>query len=310
MLNEFVPIIGAPLERVGDTLVFRGGKVPNADQPGTDTYKMGLYLTDQFFSGGRISAKFVYTGVGTASCGEILVFYDPVTSNTLQAGVPAFDYPFLAVRAFENGKWSYIARTGDRLSALEPGKEYRLEVVLEGSVISLRCNGVEAIKGVLPRQYPPSQIGLFFIGEHNIVVSEFAASSRQPRAFVICQFSSPYNEVYMEVVRSVCKALAVDVIRADEHQGPGLIIADVIREINDASFVIADITPVNANVFYELGYAHGIRKPTILIAERGTKLPFDVSPFRTLFYDNTIAGKPRLEAGLNEAIKAVLGTSR
>jgi hypothetical protein len=185
-----------------------------------------------------------------------------------------------------------------------------LEVSLHGSLISLRCDGVEAIRATLPKQYAPSQIGLFFIGEHDVIVSDFSATLRKPRAFVISQFSSPYNEVYMDVIKNVCLGLDVEVIRADETQGPGLIIADVIRAINDSSFVIADISPVNANVFYELGYAHGVNKPAILVAERSTKLPFDVSPFRTLFYDNTIAGKPRLEKGLREAIQSVLGKSQ
>jgi hypothetical protein len=310
MICEFVPIIGSPLETDGPSLRFKGGKIPDTQQSGGERAKMGLYLSNQMFSGGTISARFNFAEVGPASCVEIVVFYDPATSNTLNAGVPAYDFPFLSVRAYESGKWSYIALTGDRMSALQAGKEYHIEVALHGSVISLRCNGVESVKGSLPKQYPPSQVGLFIIGEHDVVISEFSATSRQPRAFIICQYSSPYNEVYMEVIRSVCQALDVEVVRADEAQGPGLIIADVVREIQDSSFVIADITPVNANVFYELGYAHGIRKPAILIAERGTKLPFDVSPFRTLFYDNTIAGKPRLEKGLSEAIRSVLGKAR
>lgn len=309
MIRDFVPIVGTPLEVDGDNLRFKGGKTLDANQPGGERAMLGLYLSKQSFSGGAISAKFTFTQVGGPQCADIVVFYDPTTLGTLNAGIPP-ELAFLCVRAYEPPKWNYIVQTGDHSTALQAGKEYHLEVSLHGSAISLRCNGVEAIRTILPRQYPPSQIGLFFISEHDITVSDFSATSRQSRAFVISQFSSPYNEVYMEVIKSVCQGLEVEVIRADEAQGPGVIIADVVRAINDSSFVIADISPVNANVFYELGYAHGINKPAILVAERGTKLPFDVSPFRTLFYDNTIAGKPRLEKGLQEAIRAVLGKSQ
>jgi hypothetical protein len=59
-------------------------------------------------------------------------------------------------------------------------------------------------------------------------------------------------------------------------------------------------------VFYEVGYAHALNKPTILIAERNIKLPFDVSPFRTLFYENTIAGKKKIEEGLRKHITSAL----
>ena len=99
--------------------------------------------------------------------------------------------------------------------------------------------------------------------------------------------------------------LGFDVRRADEIYGPGLIIADIERQISASAIVIADITPENPNVYWEVGYAHAVRKPTILIAERGTELPFDVSPFRTLFYDNTIAGKAKIEEGLRKHIDAI-----
>jgi hypothetical protein len=71
--------------------------------------------------------------------------------------------------------------------------------------------------------------------------------------------------------------------------------------------VIAEITPVNPNVYYELGFAHAINKPTILLADRAIdRLPFDVSPFRVLFYENTIGGKRLFEDGLRKHIAAIL----
>jgi hypothetical protein len=60
-----------------------------------------------------------------------------------------------------------------------------------------------------------------------------------------------------------------------------------------------------------VGYAHARGKPTILIADRGIeKLPFDVSPFRTLFYENSIDGKRRIEEGLRKHIKAILDPNK
>jgi nucleoside 2-deoxyribosyltransferase len=64
-----------------------------------------------------------------------------------------------------------------------------------------------------------------------------------------------------------------------------------IGEIDPAKVVIAEITVPNQNVFYELGYAHALNKPTILLAEKGRELPFDVHGYRCLFYENSIGGK-------------------
>ncbi len=93
---------------------------------------------------------------------------------------------------------------------------------------------------------------------------------------------------------------------ADETYGPGLIISDISKQIIDSKIIIADITPANPNVYYEVGYAHALNKPTILIAEKPTELPFDVSPFRTLFYENSIRGKKQVEDGLRKHIQAIL----
>jgi len=83
--------------------------------------------------------------------------------------------------------------------------------------------------------------------------------------------------------------------------------ADMTREIAESEFVIADITSANPNVYYEVGYAHAINKPTILLANKDVaKLPFDVSGFRVLFYENSIAGKRRFEEGLRKHVVAVL----
>lgn len=83
-----------------------------------------------------------------------------------------------------------------------------------------------------------------------------------------------------------------------------------MRQIDEANLIIAEITPSNPNVYYEVGYAHARVKPMVLIADRSMeKLPFDLSPFRTLFYENSIDGKRRIEEGLRKHIKASLDAS-
>lgn len=119
------------------------------------------------------------------------------------------------------------------------------------------------------------------------------------------QFTKPYNELYVEVVKPICEEFQIASLRADETYGPGLIIADVVKQITESRLVVAEITPANPNVYYEVGYAHALNKPTILIAEKGTQLPFDVSPFRVLFYENSIDGKRRVEEGLRRHLRAL-----
>jgi len=57
-----------------------------------------------------------------------------------------------------------------------------------------------------------------------------------------------------------------------------------------------------------VGYAHAINKPTILLCEKDRdKLPFDISSFRTLFYENSIGGKSEVEKKLTEFLESITG---
>ncbi len=122
------------------------------------------------------------------------------------------------------------------------------------------------------------------------------------------QFTEEYTSLFKEVIDPVCTAFGYQVIRGDNVYTNGLIIEDITRSIRECSIVIADITPNNANVYYELGFAHGIGKPAILLSDRNReKLPFDISGFRLLFYDNTIGGKTLVEEALRKHLDAIRG---
>jgi nucleoside 2-deoxyribosyltransferase len=57
---------------------------------------------------------------------------------------------------------------------------------------------------------------------------------------------------------------------------------------------------------YELGYAHALQKPTILLANRQIeKLPFDISGYRVIFYDDTIGGKRGIEGLLERYLEDI-----
>lgn len=75
--------------------------------------------------------------------------------------------------------------------------------------------------------------------------------------------------------------------RADEDADPGMIGDRVISDIIHAELVVADLTELNPNAFYELGIRHSTLKPTIHVAKSGTPLPFDNVAHRTIFIDLT-----------------------
>ena len=85
-----------------------------------------------------------------------------------------------------------------------------------------------------------------------------------------------FGAIYHKVIPPEGEKLGLQIIRVNELTHPGIISEDIKREISDSKVVIAEITAPNQNVFYELGYAHALNKPTILLAQRGRE-PFSIS---------------------------------
>lgn len=286
-----------------DRIRFHGGPVSYGEELGV---AVGTAMSDQWFGGGSASAAITFDDVDNRSACDLVLFRNPATGAFLSAGIS--NEVHFWIHHFDKGWTAHAAAGGPNM--LKPGRTYQVQARVRGSLVTLVVNGVEVCSANLPFPLPRSQAGIWCRGNHDIFVTDFQTTSEPPRAFVVMQFTSPYNELYREVVKPVCEEMGVDVRRADETYGPGLIIADVVKQIDEAKFVIAEITPKNPNVYYEVGYAHARGKPTVLIADRELeKLPFDLSPFRTLFYENSIEGKRRIEDGLRHHLNALLDPS-
>lgn len=100
-----------------------------------------------------------------------------------------------------------------------------------------------------------------------------------------------------------------EVIRSDKITQPGMIDSQVINNLLDADLVIADMSLLNANAFYEMGLRHMERKPIIHMFRAGEAIPFDVKPYRAIPFAFEHP-KQRFEARehLKRAVEAVLAS--
>jgi len=98
-----------------------------------------------------------------------------------------------------------------------------------------------------------------------------------------------------------------DVVRADRISQPGMIDAQVIGHLLDADLVIADLSHLNPNAFYELGIRHMAQKPVIHMQLADDEIPFDVSLYRaTKFSRARPSDLRKARSELKEAVRAVL----
>jgi hypothetical protein len=278
-----------------------------------DLSSIGILVFDQLAGDGSISADIEFDEFDNDTVCEFILSYNVESKGFLSAGLGG-GYNMFNIREWipvssnlEQSRWFTFDSSGDKSNRKSKIK-YHLEAELIGSRINLAVDGVSVafarIAGPIPNK---AQIGLFCLGKNTIRISNIHISTKKAQAFIVMQFSSPFNEIYSDVIKKACDDFKIDPLRADEMYGPGLIIKDISEQILSSQVVIADVTPPNQNVYFEVGFAYGIEKPIILLAEKGTKLPFDLSAFRTLFYENSIAGKSLFDEGLRRHLKALLG---
>jgi hypothetical protein len=96
-------------------------------------------------------------------------------------------------------------------------------------------------------------------------------------------FSDLYESVYVPAISEA----GLTPHRADDLFRPGTITSDIWAYIKKAKVLLADLTGKNPNVFYELGLAHALAKPAILIAESLDDVPFNLRGLRVIKYDKT-----------------------
>jgi hypothetical protein len=292
-------------------IVFKGEPIHlSRDQPNEKSGLMsGIAVCSQTFVGGEISAQFKFDEVGPSSNCDLMFYYDPATESSLSAGLGAGPMAY-AIRQWDSSRHlTSLAHIGDRQN-IKPGRDYHLVVSLRGSRVSLRVDDVEILVRDLQVSLPPSQVGIRCYDNHTITISKFQVDSRTGQVFVIMPLTQRFEDIYQAVVKEVCnkETFGLEAHNAAETYEPGPIMPSVYRDIIESEFVIAEITSSNPNVFYELGFAHAINKPVIMIADRQQvpTVPFDISSHRILFYENSIAGKDRFEEGLRRYISEIL----
>ena len=106
--------------------------------------------------------------------------------------------------------------------------------------------------------------------------------------FVMMPFGDPLGKYYSAIYDPAVKKAGLRPVRADDDIfGTGKIIDQVWRGITDAKVLIAELTSRNPNVFYELGLAHALQKPVVLVSSNEEDVPFDLQHIRVIYYDTS-----------------------
>jgi hypothetical protein len=135
----------------------------------------------------------------------------------------------------------------------------------------------------------------------------FGEPPRDPQykcdAFMAMAFNDKLDALYRNFIKPTVEDAHLTIRRADDFFTAREVMQDIWAALNACRFVIAECTGRNPNVFYELGIAHVLGKPTILLTKEIDDLPFDLRGRRAICYAEDAAGLPRLREELRRAIE-------
>ena len=110
----------------------------------------------------------------------------------------------------------------------------------------------------------------------------------QKLAIVLMPFSKEYDDLFLIGIKEVLEKRGFNCTRVDDKYFPGQIVEEIQRSIAESDVIIAEMTDRNPNVYYEVGYAHGINKYPILITKDTQELPFDLQGYKHIVYRGEI----------------------
>lgn len=137
-------------------------------------------------------------------------------------------------------------------------------------------------------------------GTFAITRDEKAFDEINNNAFVIMAIKNkPEEDDILNAIKRACTEKNINATRVDDTNHSGKITPLIVNGIKNSKYIICDISEERPNVYYELGYAHGLNKEVILLAKEETKLHFDIKDYNVIFYSSLSSLEKELKLRLN-----------
>ena len=124
----------------------------------------------------------------------------------------------------------------------------------------------------------------FQLAQETIALAGQIASSRSVSVVMSFQELSEYSLLH-RTLQDVCEELEYKAQRVDKSY----LLKPIDKQIVDSlrrCLCNCRHHRAQANLYYELGFAHGLGKQVVIVAKEGTKPPFDISQWNVIFWVN------------------------
>lgn len=134
-----------------------------------------------------------------------------------------------------------------------------------------------------------------------------APNMESSQGFVAMWFAPEMTDIYKNVLAPAIQSAGYEPHRVDQSEHIDKIDDEIIRQIRRSRFVVADATGHRGGVYYEAGFAHGLRLPVFWTCREDAlkDLHFDVNHYNCIVWSSDKLNEFR--AALVRRIEAVLG---
>jgi hypothetical protein len=173
---------------------------------------------------------------------------------------------------------------------------------------ALRSTGLDVFLGEFRDSAARLKQDVLFLGPERLYAPpKDRTGPRKASCFIVMPFSQEWSADVHRILARACEAAGVRPVRGDDLFTPTDILEDIWQSINAADFVIADITGRNPNVLYELGIAHTLAKPVLILSKEAADIPIDLATRRVILYGQKAdAWREDLARMVQEAIAKVV----
>lgn len=117
---------------------------------------------------------------------------------------------------------------------------------------------------------------------------EIKSTAPKPFVFVLMPLDEKFDDIYKFGIKGAAEEGGAYAERVDEQIFTEGILERIFNQISKADIIVADMTGRNANVFYEVGYAHALGKIVLLLTQNVDDIPFDLINKQHIVYAGKI----------------------
>lgn len=218
--------------------------------------------------------------------------------------------PFMnrEITLFENGIFNMafwgsieVFQTTQPVDSAWPVKKENYNALLvEGEII----RALEAEATNVSQELYREAITLIESGQYRELRAKLTEAIKGSYSFFVCPLENDeVSHNYKFVIKPAVRQFQFEIQKADEISHTGTITDAILAAIARSRFLVADLTDAKPNCYYEVGYAHALGKPVIILAKEGTTRHFDISTYKWNFWIDYKDLKPKFERELRVVLR-------